>query len=520
MKVFNHVTGETKDVQGVKNAGDLKPDGTYTLYYERMVLDDKFPLSSISNTNAVLDLWVTKPKMGQSVLYRTGNIANVTSGPSPSPSPSPIPENIPVSQFDLRELGTDVPLNEEPQKTLKPSPAFATVAKMGVDAIGPQDEYSIEPVWTSKILQHTKFTVTQKKEFFQAAPPYVGSMLKIQLNPRQSGDLLSNMFLVCEVPPNISYCRDLGRALLRKVELYLNDQLIDWYDDDWSIIHDEIFLTASERLVLDKVINGTKLIIPLKLFFCKKGSWLPLCALHNQLVYINIYFNPQSWFTDYTGTWDIKKPYLLFDQVFLTQDERMHYMNTEHNLVIPTIYRETPIKFTKGTVSVNMSPNYNIAMISWFIRNFNYENNENEYKNRYSYGYVSDLVQSNTTFTNWRGDTAKYVQTIDVVDIFINNFNIIKGMQGDSYFKYTQNIEHGLSIPDKDIFSYCFSENPNDFKQRGEINFKDFPSKTTNMSVTFMSSLVDELKESYSMYVYYYGYSILSIKNGYGVVSY
>jgi hypothetical protein len=503
MKVFNHATGTTQDIDAakIKTVGQLKPSDEYSVLYERIVLSNSFPLSNISNTNAVLDLWVTNPII-------------------PTRKKREEPATVAITgTFDLRDLGECVvpppPPPQEPEFS-RTANAFATVAKMSLEARVPDKLKETRQI--TKILQHTPFSIVQKVYPIQVSPPYLGSTITIYLNPRELGDLMSHMYFSCQLPPNIQYCPDVGRAIFRRVELYLNEQRIDWYDDDWSVIHDDLFADASERLVLDKVLNGQRLLVPFLFFFCKKDSFLPLCAIQNQNIYIKLYFNDQSWITDYTGSLDILQPTLVFDQIFLSNEERLYYQTKPHSIIIPAIYRESPIQFTNGTVNINMTPNFHVNMISWFIRNQNYETAASEFRNRYKYGYISNDTKSYTNFINWRRQYQKYLQTISSVDIFVNNYNIIKGMAGDLYFKYSQPIEHSLSIPDNDIFSYCFSKNPKDLKKRGELNFSTYASKSTNLKIKFLDTLITELTQSYTLYLYYYGYVTLSIQNGFAVI--
>jgi hypothetical protein len=500
MKVYDHETKQLQEVDTSKTtAGALKPTPEYSVLFERTVLDDSFVLSTISNTATVLDLWKTHPYVHV-------------------PKTAPPSEHVQIDGcFPLRDLGENIddtgasPLVTPTQDII----SFATIAKMSVDSLmEPEKSYITE------IRQHTPFSIVPRVYPFQVAPPYIGNTITVTLKPKELGDLLSFMYFSCDLPAvSADYCSDLGRALFSKVEMYLDGQLIDWYDDDWSVIHDEIFMDASERLVLDQVLNGPDtLIVPLLFFFCKKGTYLPLCAIQNQTIYIKFYFRPQGWFTNYDGQFDIVNPTLVFDQIFLGSEERTDYMTTPLDITIPVIYRETPAQFTNGTVNINMTPNFNVTMLAWFIRNQNYETLASEYPRRYSYGYVSDTTKSYTNFINWRGTSQKYLQTIETVDIFVNNTNIIKGMAGDIYFKYTQPIQHGLSIPDRDICTYCFSKNPKNLKTRGEINFSDYSSKTTNLRIQFLASLVPQLTQSYTLYIYYYGYAVLSIQNGFGVI--
>jgi hypothetical protein len=277
-------------------------------------------------------------------------------------------------------------------------------------------------------------------------------------------------------------------------------------------------MSADESLVLDEILKGPTLIVPFKFFFCEKDQYLPLCALTNQLIYIKIYFNDQTWFTDFTGPLDITEPAILFDQIFLTNEERNSYKLKNHQIAVPYIDKETPQLFNKGQVTINMSANFNVSMISWFIRNQNYETDPVNYDKRYSYGYVSDLVRSYTSFINWKGETVYYVPVLDYVDLFINNVNIIKGLTGDLYYTYKQPMERGLSVPDTTIYTYCFSSEPKNPIKRGDFDFRSLASKTTNLKIKFLEEFAPQLNQNYYLYLYYYGYRTLSIDRGFGVL--
>lgn len=507
MIIVDHADGEKKVLVRTNpiKAIDLKPDPkeNYTVTYQRIVLDDGFELSKIrSNTEVVIDLWLTRPP------FPTVNVAaNV--------------ETVAITgEFNLREFSENVNFVVQTDEFKPPSFTTATVAKMGLDAIGPQEEllYMKDTDWTPKLYRHTNFSVVQKEINVTTSPPYVGGTLTIPLNPREQGDLLSNMYFTCKLPPNINYTPRVGRALFKKVELCFNEFVIQRYDDNWARIHDELFMSADESLVLDEILVGPNLVIPFKFFFCEKDQYLPLCALTNQMIYIKIYFNDQRWFTDFTGDLDITEPAILFDQIFLTNEERTSYKLKSHQIIIPYLDNETPQLFNKGQVTINMSANFNVSMLTWFIRNQNYETDPVNYDKRYSYGYVSPLVRSYTSFVNWKGETVYYVPVIDYVDLFINNVNIIKGLNGDLYYTYKQPLEHGLSVPDTTIYTYCFSSEPKNPIKRGDFDFRTLASKTTNLKIKFLESFVPQLSQNYNLYLYYYGYRTLSIDRGFGVL--
>ena len=495
----------TKKISRPVSVAKVKPEPieNYTVTYERIVLNDDFELSKL-DPDSTLEIWLTNP-------------------PLPKPNVAANVETVElVGNFSLRDLSSNTTDSNifTSSNVFESTPYFATAAKMGMEATGPQEElmYEKKSNWTPKLLKHTNFSVVQKELKITTTPPYVGSTVTIPLNPRELGDLMSNMYFTCKLPPTVKYTPRVGRALFKKVELCFNEFVIQRYDDNWATIHDELFLSADESLVLDQILNGTNLIIPLKFFFCEMDQYLPLCALYNQTIYIKLYFNEQSWFTDYPYPMDIIEPALLFDQIFLTDEERNFYKLNSHELVIPTVENETPQLFNRGIVTLNMSSNFNVSVINWFIRNEEYEKRTADYNLRYSYGYVSPLVNSYTNFVNWKGETVNYVQVIDYIDIFINNVNIIKGLTGDLYFTYHQPTEHGLSAPDKTIYTYCFGEDPKNPIKRGEIDFRQIQVKNAKLTIKFLESFVPQLSQNYYLHLYYYGYKTLLIDKGFGVL--
>jgi hypothetical protein len=508
MKVRNNESGTIQTVLRTDpmTVSNVKPDPkeNYTVTYERIVLDDAFDLTTLK-PDVTLDIWLTHPAL-------------------PKPNVASNVETVEiVGEFKLRELSENVyvPNITPEEKEESPNHYFATVANMAMEANDPRDDimYDKNYDWTPKLLQHTNFSIVQKEIKITTSPPYIGGTLTIPINPRECGDLLSYMYFTCNLQPNVNYTNRVGRALFKKVELCLNEFVIQRYDDNWANIHDELFMSAEESLTLDNVLNGSRLLIPMKFFFCEKDQYLPLCALYNQMIYIKIYFHEQYWFTDYPFPLELTNPAIVFDQIFLTPEERNYYKTTKLEIVVPSVEYESPQRFDRGNVSINMSANFDVNMIVWFIRNINYElPSPTEYESRYSYGYVSPLVNSYTKFTNWKGQEVNYLQVIDYVDIYINNRNIISGLTGDLYYTYKQPLEHGLSIPDKTVYTYCFSSEPKNPLKRGDLDFRTLASRTTNIKIKFSDSLVPQLTQSYNLYLYYYGYKTLSIDKGFGVL--
>jgi hypothetical protein len=191
-------------------------------------------------------------------------------------------------------------------------------------------------------------------------------------------------------------------------------------------------------------------------------------------------------------------------------------MNNKITFDIPRYYREVPTTFSSGYVNMNITANFKVSMMIWFIRNL--AEYLNDYRKRYSYGYVTSLVRSYNQYVDWRGDTKYYERTFDDLQIFVNNYNIVSGISNDLYYAFKGAIDHGLSVPDKNIFMYCFGDKVNSETNNGYIDFSKYPSKTTSIVINFRKDLVTELVEKFELYIYYYGIATLTFSGGYGTV--
>lgn len=523
----------------------ILPGPEYTALYQRSVLSNTFPLSNLAQDSQV-DLVLSKPAFKATRTKKVTEERGVVTG---------LTSNL----FDAREFllktvsnvySNTWEVNLDPDRfyspfvvdsleSSEPIRTFASAAAVGMAAIGPQDKYVYSPKtdWTPVIKQHTNFSIV-KKELKISTPPYIGNTLIIPINVGESGDLLKNMYFKCTLPPNISYTDRVGVALINKAELYFDSILIDSYDSDWHTIYNELFLSADEILGLVNIVGGTlppgngigpvtsspvnELIIPLRFFFStQKDAYLPLCAMKRQKVYVKLYFNQQSWFTDNEEPMELADVSILFDQIFLTSNERLYYMNTPLKFNIPKVLKEPdcPRSFGSsgenpgsGIVNMQMNPNFRVNMINWFVRN-----KDKTYKTRYDYGYQSDLSRSYVSYKNWLGQTKYYDSLMDYINIYINNQNITQNLYEDSYFLFKHPIDHGLSVPDKNIYTYCFSDQAKDFLVKsGEVDFRTISSKTTSISIKFKESFVRQLSQSFELVMYYYGYTELVFSNGYG----
>jgi streptogramin lyase len=172
-----------------------------------------------------------------------------------------------------RDLNTDVAWSQEVQGGLFPESPYTEVKNKGfssgsilaLHATGPQDEHLLSDdmsrsEWNPDFKRYSNFVMYQKVYPFPPPnPSYQGSVVQIELRPTELGHLLSNMYLGVTLPAlsgGSNYTPNVGRALLKQVDLLVNETIVETLYDDWYVIRDQLFLDADENLGLQNAINA------------------------------------------------------------------------------------------------------------------------------------------------------------------------------------------------------------------------------------------------------------------------
>jgi hypothetical protein len=367
-------------------------------------------------------------------------------------------------------------------------------------AHGPQDTYimdeKISP-FSNSFKQYTDFSIDTTTYQFGKAP-YTGTTQTLSVPMKGfPGDLLSNMFLKCKLPEGYTYIESVGRALIQSISIHLDTVELETIDDDWMIIHDEIFLDDDEKRILQRLINGTSLYIPLELFFCRRAGgkknkhqppYFPACACYNQVLYIKIAFATSELICGRSGC-DISDVKLVTEHITLTDTERLQFLKP-YTVKMNRVYKEPFNTLENGTASINLTANFKVSLMVWFLRYTLYETSVQLYSKRYSYGYITL-----DTFTLQNTDP------FESLDILVNNKAITDRFSGSNFFTYLQPLTHGLSTPDKNIYMYSFGLTPYD----GSFDFSKVDSKCTLLNMRINPELKNDITKYYNIYVYSYG---------------
>ena len=415
-------------------------------------------------------------------------------------------------------------------------------ALQALSAVGPEEKfmYDDKSQWSPNITHHSKFAITRRMlpVITQVGGKYLDSQYQIPIYPKQEGDLLANMFLSVTLPAlpvGYNYCELVGRAIIKKAEILVDGNVIESLEDDWYVIRDQLFLNADEKLSMYRLVsNGqaesnvvpattqVNLMVPLDFFFCRRKRrqgkpYLPLCAMTNSSVIVRLTFNTQAWITNYTAaTIDLLNPRLLLEEVMLTPEERIYYKTTRLMFKIPVASKEAVQSYQNGTVRMNLTAKFPVSMLVWFVRNKLYESSANPvyYASRYAYGYSTDYIVSAVPINFFNGVTQKFVDIIKSATIYLNNKNVLSNFPGALYYTYKQSTEHSLTAPTKNMYMYCFGNDPSAYSQDGTVDFRQLNSQTTYIDMTFDPALAPQITQGYNMYLYYYGYRTLVISGG------
>jgi hypothetical protein len=215
----------------------------------------------------------------------------------------------------------------------------------------------------------------------------------------------------------------------------------------------------------------------------------------------------------------IEPPQLIIEEVQLTDEERQYIRTTPRRLIVNRAVKKPPLFLEQGTsgqVSIGIGASFPVTMMAWFIRKSDFETSPRYVDSRYSYGYTTKYINAATPITFFNGVKLNYIDLINNAQISLSGNDILSKIAGGLYFTMKQPFDHALSVPTKSIYVYAFGLNPKEYNQGGFLDFSPLNASTTTLSLEFNPEYATELAKSFSLYVFYYGYTIIEIKDGFG----
>ena len=448
-----------------------------------------------------------------------------------------------------------------------------TGAIISLNAIGKQDTYIIEndtekSFFKYNLKQHSNFTKFHKSTKVikpgDASPSWpFNKTIKVTLNPRNMGDLLSNMYISLELPtlkidnsganPDYNYTDQVGRHLFKSITMRVDEMIVEKYHADWGIIYDELYLDESEkrtkRYTINRNIaedtsisninlsrNKSKVFVPIPFFFSRKYEsdeyetnkpnrpYFPLCAIHKQKIEFEIEFNPQSFFTDYPSNISLDSFDIVTEEISIDPREKVYIKNNKNNFITDIVKKHPILEINPGEVDkkIEIVANIPVKTLNWFIRKEKFENET----------IARELSQDNTTvdglytFHNRYNMSTQDTYTIlneffyppmHSAKIHVNGENVPNIQDSDhKYFKYTVPFTSRLSRPFRNIYTYAFSMNPINVESSGSLDFTQLRSNRTTLDV----KMVPDLTDTYNLHIYYVGYQTFSFENGFMSLAY
>jgi hypothetical protein len=432
-------------------------------------------------------------------------------------------------------------------------------AKISLKAIGKQDTHLLSKDPEDSFFNYNTKRHSEFRKYHRAhnvvnngtIPGWpFAQTVKVQFNPTNMGDLLSNMYLSITMPgiTDGNYADQLGRHILKSVTMYVDDLEVEKIHDDWGIIYDELYLEISEKVANRFLVNrnlgyddssqyedyarySSNLVIPLHFFFSRKYAsdeyssnkpnrpYFPVCAIYRQKIEFELEFHAQTFFTNTTDTLSIQSFNLITEEITVSPEERK-YLASERQTFITDVVKKHPTTVSELGLDIiqnNLVPDIPVKCIHWFLRNTDFEvegdavgaTDENEkrlYQNRFNFSSNVSFDEVQTFFDPIMESASFYINGNRLPNVTNTNHN---------YYKYLIPFRNRLARPYRNIYTYSFSMNPVNVEPSGNLDFSQIKSDKTLIEVKLDTTEVDVSAKTYSLHMYYTGYETFIFDRGF-----
>lgn len=441
-------------------------------------------------------------------------------------------------------------------------------AKISLKAIGKQDTHLLSDDPEESFFNYTNNRAHsdfrkyhRSRNVIQpgnAAPGWpFNKTIKVEFNPRNMGDLLSNMYLSVTMPAisDGNYADQLGRHLLKSVTMYVDDIEVEKIYDDWGIIYDELYLEMSEKVANRFLVNrnlgfddapdniavarySSDLVIPIHFFFSRKFAsdeyssnspnrpYFPVCSIYKQKIEFELEFHKQEFFTETTDVVTLPQFNIITEEITVSPEERI-FLTSKDQTFITDLVRRHPVIVSDLNIDVirnNLVPNIPVKCIHWFLRNTIFEDESDAIG---PYGAViagQRLYQNRFNFSSsldFQGENTFFYPLMSEGSFNINGNKLPNVTKTDhSYFKYLIPFQKRLARPIRNVYTYSFSLNPINVEPSGNLDFYWLQSDKTNIEVKLDTSVIDIASETFSLNMYYTGYQTFVFSNGFMSLAY
>ena len=293
--------------------------------------------------------------------------------------------------------------------------------------------------------------------------------------------------------PNFSWIKNVGNFLLKKVELYMNDLLIDSHYSEWINIWYELNNTYEKKELRERMIGsrydlftnngevkkGYNLVIPMYFWFNRhRGLNLPIIAMSNVNLYLKLYMEDldklvvkdENTKIVLNENLDIK---LNIGYIYLDDKERENFAKGRHEYLIEnTQFNE----YNLGDNNlVDVCFKNSVKDLIWFI----------DYEDRV---------------------LGTYESVIKSTKILVNNVTLLN--MDNVYTNYVIPYERYKSCVPDGINVYSFNLSNYDFQPSGSLNFSMLDN------VKFDLTFADNSLKNKKIKIFCNSYNILRIMSG------
>jgi len=314
--------------------------------------------------------------------------------------------------------------------------------------------------------RHTNFAIESIDQTFNGQ---VSAGKKITVTIARNGDLLHRLWLEMG-------CGNVDNAFktIDYAEVEIGGQVIDKQYGEWMAVWTELSHPYDQALMLDRMISGTSVNIPLQFWFCRNpGLAFPLIALQYHEVKLNIQF---------TSAVAVNSVTVWADYIFLDTDERRRFAQVSHEYLIEQVQFSNDLKSAAGSNQIELRFNHPVKELVW-------------------------VVEDSAEFG---GSTV-----VDNAVIQLNGQDRFKRRVG-AYFTKVQRYQHHSGAGDQLLNSqaihvYSFGLKPEEHQPSGTCNF----SRIDNAIINYNQTGADNTFRMWAV-----NYNVLRIMSGMGGLAY
>jgi hypothetical protein len=382
--------------------------------------------------------------------------------------------------------------------------------------------------------------------------------LKVELPELNQGilktyDSVTQAFINIDTYP--AYCDSIGHALIKQATLKIGGQTVEIINGDYLEIYSDMFIPKSQSFAIEQLVGRTyeragmgpasnvsyrtqqgfaavgafprTFIVPLRFYQTQDPNLaIPLTSLTKQEVEVEILFEDVNKLiinTQKLGGNENIKPYidttlalgnkpvtitnasLLVDYIFLGKDEADYFRSAEQSYLITQVQGleaqaskletyETRPKQIKTTFTNPVKETFMVVQADKFR--------------------PRDSATVDTTVTNYfefKSTTVNIPDNLKSLELLFNGQPRVLSRIADSfYLRIAQPLQAHTKIPQRYIYNYSFSLDPENYQPTGQVNYSRIKDVYYNM---YLNPATDSDR---NIRIYAKSYNVLQINSGLG----